>query len=61
MAEPFITVWVLVFYLGTFQSGGPAVVDNIATQAQCEKLRDQIRAERRGGMFVCVPVKKLRI
>lgn len=32
-------VWVLLIYMSGVQQGGPTVVDNIASQAECERLR----------------------
>lgn len=34
-----IYVWVLVFYTSTYQAGGPAVIDNIATREECMRIR----------------------
>jgi len=34
-----IKVWVLVFYMSTgYQSGGPAVIDNIASADECQRV-----------------------
>lgn len=56
-----VKVWILVMYMTANAHGGPAVVDNIASQAECEKLRTAVlqlrHAEARST--VCLEVVKL--
>lgn len=55
-----VTVWVLLIYMTTNAHGGPAVVDNIKSQAECERVRAEVlklyHAEKRGT--VCLRVDK---
>lgn len=34
-----MTVWILILYMGGSNSGGPAVIDNIASRAECERVK----------------------
>lgn len=38
-----IKVWILIAYMQTGYSGGPLVVDNIATQQECVRLAANVR------------------
>ena len=60
-----IDVWILVFYIGsaTVGSGGPAVVDNLATEEACLAVQAKlpkpffattVKSE-------CVKVKKVKV
>ena len=31
-------VWVLIVFIDGFRAGGPLVIDNIASKAECERL-----------------------
>ena len=53
-----ITVWVLVLYMSTYQTGGPAVIDNIASKEQCEILVNEIKAT--GNRAKCYVVEKVK-
>ncbi|GEM_PF-6670305 len=55
------TVWVLVFFIGGWtHNGGPAVVDNIASAQECEKLAQAIQDIRGEARYRCVPVAKVK-
>jgi len=59
-----VTVWSLILYLATAQAGGPTVIDNIVSKAECEKVGRDIKKlsgpEWMTGKpeFQCVEVKK---
>jgi hypothetical protein len=40
-----MSVWVLVFYMGSWASaqGGPAVIDGISDKSACERMAKEIR------------------
>lgn len=55
-----IVVWVLIFQTW----GGPSVIDNIDSQANCERLRSVVRSELQYGghpeiLSRCVAVRKV--
>jgi hypothetical protein len=57
-----MTVWVLVFYMAGYSGGGPAVIDNIATMQECERIRTavmEIRASQ-NNTARCIQVRKIR-
>ena len=54
-----VTVYVLVFWILTGNSGGPAVVDNIASKAACELLLTQIKDKDRYTSGKCYAVEKI--
>jgi hypothetical protein len=57
-----MTVWVLVFYMVGYYGGGPAVIDNIATMQECERIRTavmEIRAAQHNTAR-CIEVRKTR-
>jgi hypothetical protein len=50
-----ISVWVLVLYIGKYNQGGPAVIDNIASRSECLRV-----AEALDQLVVrCVEVRKV--
>jgi hypothetical protein len=51
-----MTVWVLIFYVGSHMGAGPAVIDNIATMQECERIRAEIKA----NVARCIEVRKTR-
>lgn len=61
-----IYVWTLVFYMVTggnvMKSGGPAVVDNIASQEECQRIAALLfEREHRGTVFArCIQVQKVK-
>jgi hypothetical protein len=42
-----VKVWILIFYMGGTTSGGPAVIDNIATREECQRI-EKVMGEVRG-------------
>jgi hypothetical protein len=58
-----MTVWVLVFYIAGFNAGGPAVIDNITTQAECERVRvllPGMQFESTTSRTRCIEVRKTK-
>lgn len=62
-----IKVWVLIAYMWTGYSGGPLVIDNIASESECERLAQNIRVLSKGetGFYSyspsrCVEVWKVK-
>lgn len=53
-------VWVLVLYMSFGHQGGPTVIDNIASQAECERVRALLTKNTRtvDNSTLCVEVKK---
>lgn len=49
-----ITVWVLVGFMGISGAGGPIVVDNIASQEDCNALKASL--EGKGGFRNGMPL-----
>lgn len=37
--EKSVKVWILVLYMSSVYQGGPTVIDNISTLAECERVR----------------------
>lgn len=56
-----ILVWVLLAYFDSGHGGGPAVVDNLATRAECERLGTRWRHESHGNYYfhTCTQVRKV--
>lgn len=57
-------VWTLVFYMVTHQhtnqSGGPAVIDNISTLQECQRIAALV-LERRGTYYArCIQIEKVK-
>ncbi len=59
-----IDVWILVFYIGsaTVGGGGPAVVDNLASEEECVKILNELpspffSSTKKG---VCLKVQKVK-
>lgn len=63
--ETFVT-WVLIMTFVGIKSGGPVVIDNIATKQNCEALATQIKsdwiADKRFGVSTtkCIAVRKVK-
>lgn len=38
-----IKVWVLIAYLYSGNAGGPFIIDNIATQQDCERVAENVK------------------
>lgn len=55
-----IFVWILVFYTSTYQAGGPAVIDNIATRDECMRIRPMFDDDRTGKPARCIQVGKVK-
>ena len=60
-----VSVWVLVFFSGftTYHGagGGPAVIDNIATLAECQRLQTLVRETMPDRMNSrCIEVRKVK-
>lgn len=56
-----IYVWVLVFYVSiTSNTGGPAVIDNIATREECMRIRPMFDDDRTGRQAHCIQVGKVK-
>lgn len=55
-----ITVWVLVLYFRAGYGGGPVVIDNIASHAECVAAAKAVKAsnQRYYHRGTCLPVKK---
>lgn len=55
------TVWVLVLFMGLINQGGPTVIDNIASQAECERVRAVLAKNVRTteSSTLCVEVRKV--
>lgn len=55
-----MSVWVLVFYMGAIYHGGPAVIDNIESQAECERVQAVLMKNNRSTTFgpICIEVRK---
>lgn len=58
-----ISVWILVFYMKStnveFRSGGPAIIDNIATQEECRRVA-KVVMEADGAYYArCIEVRKI--
>lgn len=34
-----IKVWILIIYMGSYNQGGPTVIDGISTRQECERLQ----------------------
>lgn len=56
-----IVVWVLVAYTDGYNAGGPLVVDNIATKAECERLAARIKYLGDETEAVCTQVQKVAV
>lgn len=60
-----VSVWVLVLFMSVTQSSGSAVVDNIATKKDCEKLGKQlmmsfpVKSGNDEPRFQCLEVQKV--
>ena len=57
-----IYVWILVFYASSSSptSGGPAVIDNIATREECVRIRPMFDDDRTGKPARCIQVGKVK-
>ena len=62
-----IKVWVLIAYMWSGYSGGPFVIDNIATQQDCERVAANINylSKESNGLYSnsptrCVEVWKIK-
>jgi hypothetical protein len=56
-----MSVWVLVFYMATgFESGGPAVIDNIATMEECQRISTLIPTYGYSQPARCIEVRKAK-
>lgn len=53
-------VWVLVLYMSFGHQGGPTVIDNIASQAECERVRALLTKNVRtsDSSTLCIEVRK---
>jgi hypothetical protein len=55
------SVWILVFYMAGYQAGGPAVIDNISTQQECERVAALLSDLRRWSSDSrCIEVRKIK-
>lgn len=55
-----IYVWALVFYMSAYQAGGPAVIDNIATEQECRRVGELLPQRRGVTEFRCIEVRKAK-
>lgn len=56
-----ISVWILVFWMAADKAGGPAVIDNIASQQECVRMQALIREIREWGFSSrCIEVRKAK-
>lgn len=56
-----ISVWVLVFWMSAGHAGGPAVIDNIASQQECARIQSLVREIREfGATSRCIEVRKVK-
>ena len=56
-----MNVWILVFYLHLDRSGGPAIIDNIATAEECQRVQALVMEVRRiSGPGRCIEVRKVK-
>ena len=54
-----IAVWILVFYVSGTGNGGPAVIDNIASQEECVRIQ-KIVNKMGGASSRCIEVRKVK-
>lgn len=54
-----ITVWILIFYMGTVSGGGPAVIDNIASKEECVRLQEIVMKLDRTRDVDCIETRKV--
>ena len=55
-----IKVWILIFYISGYQTGGPAVIDNIATSSECTRLSRVFDAMPHSRSYGCISVWKIK-
>lgn len=58
-----MSVWVLVFYVAGFRAGGPAVIDNISTVQECQRVLSVLEETYGRGTDIrgrCIEVRKAR-
>jgi len=51
-------VWVLLIYMSWYNTGGPVVIDNIATQQECVRIQQIVRARSEYRSSQCMEVHK---
>lgn len=51
-------VWVLIIILANQASPSIAIVDNIATKANCQGLANEVRRNHDSAHTLCTPVRK---
>lgn len=56
-----VLVWVLVAFFSSGHAGGPAVVSDLATRAECERLAKRWEAEMeyKFERYTCTQVRKV--
>lgn len=56
-----IKVWILVFYMGNgINAGGPSVIDNIATKAECQRVASEINKGPHVSNLRCIEAWKVK-
>lgn len=55
-----MSVWVLVIYMSSVYQGGPTVIDNIASAAECDRVRSVVVKDSRvvNNSTFCLEVRK---
>lgn len=56
-----IKVWVLIAYMWTGNAGGPLVIDNIASQQECERVAENIRYMTRDTLLNGTPTRCVEV
>lgn len=52
-------VWILVFYVSSLQQGGPAVIDNISSAKECQRIAREIDDMKLSVDSRCIEVWKV--
>ena len=50
--------WVLLFYMSWNNTGGPAIIDNIATEQECVRIQQIVIARNEYRSSQCIEVQK---
>jgi hypothetical protein len=62
-----ISVWILVLYMGAGNAGGPAIIDNLPSKAECDRVAEALKPEGLIGTATlktatrCIETKRLVI
>lgn len=55
-----VVVWVLLAKFHVFNGGGPIILDNIASEANCRAVARILLTEQPYSQPICFPVRKVR-